>query len=103
MTELASGLPGHTSREQRKDIADMTTDTPTATAPGQDRIVEEKTIDSAWEGWPGIRSPQAKDYLAKYQVSAEGWYVANDLTVAETRRLMRIGQAVDQFLDTIGD
>ena len=46
-------------------------------------------IDSAWEGWPGIRSPQAKDYLAKYQVTAEGWYVANDLTVAETRRLRR--------------
>ena len=60
-------------------------------------------IDSAWEGWPGIRSPQAKDYLAKYQVTAEGWYVANDLTVAETRRLQRLGQAVDQFLDTIGD
>ena len=60
-------------------------------------------IDSAWEGWPGIRTPEAKDYLAKYQVTAEGWYVANDLTVAETRRLKRIGQAVDQFLDTIGD
>jgi hypothetical protein len=60
-------------------------------------------IDSAWEGWPGIRSPQAKDYLAKYQVTAEGWYVANDLTVAETRRLERIGQAVDQFLDAVGD
>jgi hypothetical protein len=60
-------------------------------------------IDSAWEGWPGIRSPQAKDYLAKHQITAEGWYVANDLTVAETRRLERVGQAVDQFLDTIGD
>lgn len=60
-------------------------------------------IDSAWEGWPGIRSPQAKDYLAKYQVTAEGWYVANDLTVAETRRLTRIGQAADQFLDAISD
>ena len=60
-------------------------------------------IDSAWEGWPGIRSPQAKDYLAKYQVTAEGWYVANDLTVAETRRLRRIGQAADQFLDAVGD
>src|SRR6476660_6147199 len=42
-------------------------------------------IDSAWEGWPGIRSPHAKDYLAKHQVTAEGWYVAHpDLTVAET-------------------
>lgn len=60
-------------------------------------------IDSAWAGWPGIRSPQAKDYLAKYQVTAEGWYVANDLTVAETRRLQRIGQTADQFLDAIGD
>jgi hypothetical protein len=58
-------------------------------------------IDSAWEGWPGIRSPEAKDYLAKYQVTAEGWYVANDLTVAETRRLKRIGQALDEFLDKI--
>jgi hypothetical protein len=60
-------------------------------------------IDSAWLDWPGIRSPQAKDYLAKYQVTAEGWYVANDLTVAETRRLRRIGEAVDEFLDKVGD
>jgi hypothetical protein len=60
-------------------------------------------IDSAWEGWPGIRSPEAKDYLASHQVTAEGWYVANDLTVAETRRLRRIGQAVEEFLDKVGD
>jgi hypothetical protein len=60
-------------------------------------------IDSAWEGWPGIRSPEAKDYLAKYQVTAEGWYVANDLTVAETRRLKRIGEAVEEFLDKLED
>jgi hypothetical protein len=60
-------------------------------------------IDSAWEGWPGIRSPEAKDYLAKYQITAEGWYVANDLTVAETRRLRRVGEAVDEFLDKVGE
>ena len=60
-------------------------------------------IDSAWEGWPGIRSPDAKDYLAKHQVTAEGWFVANDLTVVETRRLQRIGEAVDEFLDKVGD
>jgi hypothetical protein len=58
-------------------------------------------IDSAWDGWPGIRSPEAKDYLAKYQVTAEGWYVANDLTVAETRRLARVGKALEEFLDKI--
>ncbi len=60
-------------------------------------------IDSAWEGWPGIRSPEAKDYLAKHQLTAEGWYVGNDLTVAETRRLRRIGEAVDEFLDKVGN
>jgi len=59
-------------------------------------------IDSAWDGWPGIRSPGAKDYLAKHQVTAEGWYVAYpDLTVAEINRLKRIGKAVDEFLDKI--
>ena len=61
-------------------------------------------IDSAWEGWPGIRSPHAKDYLAEHQVTAEGWYVGSpDLTVVETRRLQRIGQAVEEFLDKVGD
>jgi hypothetical protein len=60
-------------------------------------------IDSAWDGWPGIRSPGAKDYLAKHQITAEGWYVAHpDLTVAETSRLKRIGKAVDEFLDKVG-
>jgi len=60
-------------------------------------------IDSAWEGWPGIRSPQAKDYIAKHQITAEGWYVASpDLTVAETWRLQRIGKAVEEFLDKVG-
>ncbi len=44
-------------------------------------------IDSAWDGWPGIRSPGAKDYLVKHQITAEGWYVAYpDLTVAEIQR-----------------
>jgi hypothetical protein len=61
-------------------------------------------VDSAWEGWPGIRSPHAKDYLAQHQITAEGWYVAHpDLTVAETQRLKRIGKAVDEFLDKIDD
>jgi len=58
-------------------------------------------LNAGWEGWPGIRSPEAKNYLARHQVTAEGWFVANDLTVAETRRLKRIGEAVDEFLDKI--
>ena len=59
---------------------------------------------SAIEGYPGIHSPEIKDYILKYQIPADAWYVANpDLTVAETRRLKRIGQAVDEFLDKVGD
>ena len=59
-------------------------------------------IDSAWDGWPGIRHPGAKDYLAAHQITADGWYVAYpDLTVAEIKRLQRVGKAVDQLLDKI--
>jgi hypothetical protein len=59
---------------------------------------------SAFEGWPGIHSPEVKDWIAKHQVTAEGWYVVanRDLTVAETRRLNRVGKAVEEFLDKIG-
>jgi hypothetical protein len=65
---------------------------------------ELDVISSAFEGWPGIRSPEAKDYLANHQITAEGWYVADpDLTVAETRRLKRLGEAVDEFLDKVGN
>ena len=54
------------------------------------------------EGWPGIHSPSVKDYIVNHQIAAEAWYVASpNLTVAETRRLERIGQAVDEFLDKI--
>ena len=61
-------------------------------------------ISSAFDGWPGIHSPDVKDYLVKHQITAEGWYVGNpDLTVAETRRLKRVGEAVDEFLDKVGD
>jgi hypothetical protein len=45
-----------------------------------------------------------KDWIVKHQIPAEAWYVANpDLTVAESRRLARLGQAVQEFLDKVGD
>jgi len=54
------------------------------------------------EGWPGIHSPSAKDFIARHQVAAEAWYVASpNLTVAETRRLEHVGKAVEEFLDQI--
>jgi len=54
------------------------------------------------EGWPGIHHPSVKDFIARHQIAAEAWYVVSpNLTVAETRRLERIGKAVDEFLDKI--
>jgi hypothetical protein len=54
-------------------------------------------------GWPGIRSPVIKDWLVKHQLTADAWYVASpNLTVAETKRLEKIGAAVDELLDKIG-
>jgi hypothetical protein len=64
---------------------------------------EMDVLFSCWEGWPGIHSPKVKDWIAKHQITAEGWYVANpDLTVAATRRLNRVGKALEEFLDKIG-
>jgi hypothetical protein len=38
-----------------------------------------------------------------HQITADFWYVANpNLTVAETRRLERVGKALNEFLDKVG-
>jgi hypothetical protein len=55
------------------------------------------------EGWPGVRNPAVKDYIAKYQVTARAWYVASpNLTVKDTKRLEKIGAAAEEFLDKVG-
>jgi hypothetical protein len=54
------------------------------------------------EGWPGVRNPAVKDFIVKHQIQAHFWYVANpNLTVVETKRLEKIGPAVDEFLDKV--
>jgi hypothetical protein len=59
---------------------------------------------SNFEGWPGIHSPLVKDWIVEHQIPAEGWYVANpNLTVVEARRLERVGQALDEFLDEVSE
>jgi hypothetical protein len=56
------------------------------------------------EGWPGIRSPKIKDFIVSHQIPAHFWYVANpNLTVVETKRLEKIGKALDEFLDKVGE
>jgi hypothetical protein len=55
------------------------------------------------EGWPGIRSASAKDWLVKHQITADAWYVASpNLTVAETWRLEKVGKAVEDLLEKVG-
>ena len=63
---------------------------------------EMDVLFSLWEGWPGIHSPKVKDWIAKNQITAEGWYVAHpDLTVRDIHRIQRIGNAAEEFLDKI--
>ena len=63
---------------------------------------EMDTFFTTFEGWPGIRSPEVKDWIVKHQIPAVGWYVAHpDLTVRDIRRLKQVGKAVDEFLDKI--
>lgn len=55
------------------------------------------------EGWPGIRSPQVQNYIAKYQITASAWYVAfPEATVPVIRRGQKIAAAVDGLLDAAG-
>ena len=57
-----------------------------------------------FEGYPGMRNPAAAaDWIARHQVAAEAWYVNSpNLTAAETRKLERVGTAVDELLDKVG-
>ena len=58
---------------------------------------------SELEEFPGFRDPSVKDWIAKYQIPAQSWYVAHpDLTVAETARVKRTSKAVEEFLDKVG-
>ncbi len=54
------------------------------------------------EGWPGIASPQVKDFIAGHQIDAAGWFVANpQVTVVDTRRYQRMDKALAVFLDEV--
>lgn len=51
------------------------------------------------EGWPGIASPEVKDFIVQYQIPAEAWFVAHpNLTVSEGKRLKRQDAAVQKFV-----
>ena len=59
---------------------------------------------SGMVGYPkkGMHDPSIKDWIANHQLTADAWYVASpNLSVPETRRLERVGVAVEEFLDKI--
>jgi hypothetical protein len=54
------------------------------------------------EGWPGITSPEVTDFILRYQLPAEAWFVAHpNLTVSEASRLKRQDAAVQSFLGSL--
>ena len=54
------------------------------------------------EGWPGIADPSVKDFIAKHQIDAAGWFVANpQVTVVDVRRLQRMEKAVNEMMDEV--
>ena len=56
-----------------------------------------------FEGWPGIRSPEAKDYLADHHYGRRLVRRQPGSDGGGDQTAQAIGQAVDEFLDKIGD
>ena len=56
-----------------------------------------------FEGYPGMRNPKAAaDWIASHQIAAEAWYVNSpNLTAPETRRLEKVGGAVEELHDKV--
>ena len=54
------------------------------------------------EGWPGIGSPEVKDFIASIQIGASGWFVGYpQLTVAEQERLIEQDKNVASFVSKL--
>ena len=52
------------------------------------------------EDYPGIKSPDIKDYIAKYQVTSTYFYSAYpDASVRDIRKAMKIERGLDVLLD----
>ena len=59
-------------------------------------------IFSEIEGWPGIKSPEVKNVIAQYQITATAWYTAYpDTTVVDVRRGQKVLTAFNDLLDAV--
>lgn len=53
------------------------------------------------EGYPGLASPEVKDYVLKYQVEAGAFYTAYpEATVKQLKKGQRVLKAWEEMLDT---
>ena len=51
---------------------------------------------SVVDGWPGMHSATVRDFIAKYQIPATGWYVAYpNETVASIRAAVKVRDALN--------
>jgi hypothetical protein len=54
--------------------------------------------------YPGIRSPEIKDYILKYQVTADNWYSAYPhTTLKQIKKGQRVLKAWEELLDTAAE
>ena len=54
------------------------------------------------EGFPGLASPDATAYIARYQVQADIWFASNaDMTVRDTTKAFKIQRIFDDLLDAV--
>ncbi|MBM7420165.1 hypothetical protein M2254_001688 [Chryseobacterium sp. BIGb0186] len=52
------------------------------------------------EGWPGIKSPDVKQFILDHQITATGWYVGvPHLTVNDIRRQDKIVNGINIAID----
>jgi hypothetical protein len=52
------------------------------------------------EGYPGVRSPGIKDFIARHQVSAMAFYGAyTDASVRDVWKALKVKKALDEMLD----
>lgn len=52
------------------------------------------------EGWPGIKSPDVKQFILDHQITATGWYVGvPHLTVNDIRRQNKIVNGINKAID----
>ena len=118
---LASGFTG--DRQKNTDRVGTVHDLRFVIFDDDSRIIFASTYDGDWEtyiddfaniipdeldllfqefeGWPGIRNPEVKDWIVKQQVTAAGFYSAYpDASVRDVWKALRTKKAFDALLDT---